>query len=713
MLIMLVLAAGAEAAITVEIEDRLQFYRPGQSLDGMVSIVYDQPVPSAASVVAYIDGAAVSSQQASAYEGNATFQYASQPFGYNITAFGTSLWNETPRQYFSYSFKANGTRTDGSAWSISFGDVTPASVNASEGLRFVRNTSLEFAPPGDAKNDTQYFEVSNGNPNVATTMRAACGKGKAYANNPITDEGWVIPLGFNPASWNQEPGTSNRFTSIESFDNGSLREGFRMFGGPRIFPHGGIYKTPQGSSTPVYQRFGTNAVWDGKTGYIKIINFDSLAKYEITYLPPNGPVLCAHTPAVVPNSTQWSVPAAQSGSVKYPETFTKAYSQQELASLLPLPPCPAYVKPSACSRRVDMHGVAETSDPTNGVEVSFDQAALQVTAIASSPVSTNMRAFSIGFDNFLNLEAPGPLGNHTVSFSLVSQGNAVSSGSANFTVCTDNDGDGVCGGAGDCNDNDFSVHPGAQEVCNGRDDTCDGAIDEGLPVGQACNDWPGSACKGVYVCSTDGSAACNGPGPSAIEVCGNNRDDDCDGLVDEFGQIVEGIPQTCETLCNPGDTRPCGGPSVGECRQGVTSCINGRWSAACEGSVGPLPEVCGDLKDNNCNGQADDPSVCQPVSTCRNGLQDGDEQGVDCGGACQACGGEDTCSNGIEDFDEQGVDCGGACPVKCPGEAGLMPIITVGVGVILLLAAGAFIFYRKRMHRGALLPGGEGEEELR
>ena len=52
-------------------------------------------------------------------------------------------------------------------------------------------------------------------------------------------------------------------------------------------------------------------------------------------------------------------------------------------------------------------------------------------------------------------------------------------------------------------------------------------------------------------------------------------------------------------------------------------------------------------------------------NTCNNGVQDGDETGVDCGGSCIPCS---TCNNGVQDGDETGVDCGGTC-TPCQGGA--------------------------------------------
>ncbi len=49
--------------------------------------------------------------------------------------------------------------------------------------------------------------------------------------------------------------------------------------------------------------------------------------------------------------------------------------------------------------------------------------------------------------------------------------------------------------------------------------------------------------------------------------------------------------------------------------------------------------------------------------TCDDGIQNGDEEGIDCGGTfCAAC---PTCDDGVQNGDEEGVDCGGSCPDEC------------------------------------------------
>jgi len=52
--------------------------------------------------------------------------------------------------------------------------------------------------------------------------------------------------------------------------------------------------------------------------------------------------------------------------------------------------------------------------------------------------------------------------------------------------------------------------------------------------------------------------------------------------------------------------------------------------------------------------------------TCEDGIQNGDEEGVDCGGSSCADCPEPSCDDGIQNGDETGIDCGGSdCP-SCP-----------------------------------------------
>ncbi|MCK6544926.1 lamin tail domain-containing protein [Myxococcota bacterium] len=55
------------------------------------------------------------------------------------------------------------------------------------------------------------------------------------------------------------------------------------------------------------------------------------------------------------------------------------------------------------------------------------------------------------------------------------------------------------------------------------------------------------------------------------------------------------------------------------------------------------------------------PNAC---ATCNDGIQNQDETGIDCGGAvCPACA--PTCTDGVQNQGETGVDCGGPCPFAC------------------------------------------------
>lgn len=49
------------------------------------------------------------------------------------------------------------------------------------------------------------------------------------------------------------------------------------------------------------------------------------------------------------------------------------------------------------------------------------------------------------------------------------------------------------------------------------------------------------------------------------------------------------------------------------------------------------------------------------ITNCFDGIQNGNETGIDCGGDCLDCVTSD-CSDGIQNGDETGIDCGGSCP---------------------------------------------------
>jgi large repetitive protein len=194
----------------------------------------------------------------------------------------------------------------------------------------------------------------------------------------------------------------------------------------------------------------------------------------------------------------------------------------------------------------------------------------------------------------------------------------------------------------DCDDADAAVFPGADEVCNGIDDNCDGELDppdrtwflddDGDGYGDALvSDSACAAPEGYVGDDTDCDDADAAVSPGATEVC-NGVDDDCDDVVDEDLLVVY-------YLDSDGDGYGGEGTTMSACELPAGYADNVDDCDDTDFAVNPAAvEVCGGV-DDDCDGLVDDADPDVDTSTGDLFYVDADLDGYgDPTATVQACG---------------------------------------------------------------------------
>ncbi|MGB0639196.1 MAG: MopE-related protein [Myxococcota bacterium] len=228
-------------------------------------------------------------------------------------------------------------------------------------------------------------------------------------------------------------------------------------------------------------------------------------------------------------------------------------------------------------------------------------------------------------------------------------------------------------GDDDCDDLNASIHPGADETCDGMDNNCNGKVDEGLILewyADKDDDGYGDADTVVTACTTpagyvDNADDCNDASdlyrPGAVETdCEDPEDYNCDGSTGYDDADLDGYAACMDCDDSDADTYAptlwyidYDGDSFGSTIYTDTACSQpaGYTDNAddCDDLVETInpdaSETCNEL-DDNCDG-----SIDEEVTITYYADSDGDGYG-DSSATVQACSTPDGFANTDDDCDD-------------------------------------------------------------
>lgn len=189
--------------------------------------------------------------------------------------------------------------------------------------------------------------------------------------------------------------------------------------------------------------------------------------------------------------------------------------------------------------------------------------------------------------------------------------------------------------SGDCDDKDSSVKPGTSEICNGKDDDCDGEIDEG---GSGCKIWYKDEDADGFGVKGDSRCLCSPLKPYTAEVVGDCDDSD-EGVNPMAEEVCDGKDNNCDGKTDPENSKGCVAFYFDKDNDGYGlefdwRCLckdEGMYSATmfgdCDESnpkINPgAKEDCSTQVDDNCDGKSDE----EDANGCKVFYKDEDNDG--------------------------------------------------------------------------------------